>query len=135
MLRLNALSILPTLKSIGIIARQISTSGRLRCPPAGEAGKIENEGFNIQKNGGYGLSHKFSRTSHTASCNYYQCLQVAHLINQLALLSKSFKEYFFKDAKESLKSLKEFGMAVLLVNKISNEKIDRLLESVGQLSY
>jgi hypothetical protein len=108
--------------------RQISTSGRLRW-------KIENEGFNTQKNGGYGLSHKFSRTSHTASCNYYQCLQVAHLINQLALLSKSFKEYFFKDAKESLKSLKEFGMAVLLVNKISNEKIDRLLESVGQLRY
>jgi hypothetical protein len=108
--------------------RQISTNGRLRW-------KIENEGFNTQKNGGYGLSHKFSRTSHTASCNYYQCLQVAHLINQLALLSKSFKEYFFKDAKESLKSLKEFGMAVLLVNKISNGKIDRLLESVGQLRY
>ena len=108
--------------------RQISTSGRLRW-------KIENEGFNTQKNGGYGLSHKFSRTSHTASCNYYQCLQVAHMINQLALLSKSFKEYFFKDTKESLKSLKEFGMAVLLVYKISNEKIDRLLELVGQLRY
>jgi hypothetical protein len=108
--------------------RQISTSGRLRW-------KIENEGFNTQKNGGYGLSHKFSRTSHTASCNYYQCLQIAHLINQLAILSKSFKEYFFKDAKESLKSLKEFGMAVLLVWEIDNGSIYRLLELVSQLRY
>ena len=44
--------------------------------------KIENEGFNTQKNGGYNLEHKFSRKSFTACLNYYQCLQIAHLINQ-----------------------------------------------------
>ncbi|MCP4458265.1 MAG: hypothetical protein GY816_09620 [Cytophagales bacterium] len=35
---------------------QMSKSGRLRW-------KIENEGFNTQKNQGYGLQHKFSQTS------------------------------------------------------------------------
>ena len=108
--------------------KQISQTGRLRW-------KIENEGFNIQKNSGYALSHKYSRTSHAASCNYYQCLQIAHMIDQLALLSKSIKEKYFKDDKESQKSLKEFEMAILLVYKFSTNKINQLLESVGQLRY
>ncbi len=47
----------------------ISQAGRLRW-------KIENEGFNEQKNGGYNLQHKYSRTSFNVSKNYYQCLQI-----------------------------------------------------------
>ena len=45
--------------------------------------KIENEGFNSQKNHGYELEHKYSRVSHEAMQNYYQLLQIAHMINQL----------------------------------------------------
>ena len=44
--------------------------------------KIENEGFNIQKNGGYNLEHVFS-TDNVASKNYYFLMQIAHMINQL----------------------------------------------------
>jgi hypothetical protein len=44
--------------------------------------KIENEGFNDQKTKGYELEHKFSRISYTALQNYYQLLQIAHMINQ-----------------------------------------------------
>ncbi len=62
---------------------EISHTGRLRW-------KIENEGFNIQKNHGYNLHHKYSRSSYIASKNYYQCLQIGHLINQLVELSKNF---------------------------------------------
>lgn len=54
--------------------------------------KIENEGFNTQKNLGYDLQHKYSRVSFTATKNYYQCLQIAHLFNQLLELSQSMKE-------------------------------------------
>jgi len=46
--------------------------------------KIENEGFNTQKNGGYELAHKYSRVSFVATQNYCLCLQIAHLINQFA---------------------------------------------------
>lgn len=45
--------------------------------------KIENEGFNTQKNGGFELGHKFSRNNFGSYKNYYQCLQIAHLISQL----------------------------------------------------
>ena len=55
---------------------QVSQAGRRRW-------KIENEGFNTQKNHGYELGHKFSEISFLALKNYYQCLQIAHLINQL----------------------------------------------------
>lgn len=44
--------------------------------------KIENEGFNMQKNGGYNLEHVYSENE-TAMKNYYIILQIAHIINQL----------------------------------------------------
>jgi hypothetical protein len=59
----------------------VSQTGRLRQ-------KIENEGFNDQKNQGYALEHKFSRVSFPAMKNYYQCLQIAHIINQLVQASQ-----------------------------------------------
>jgi hypothetical protein len=56
--------------------RQIGNEGgRLRW-------KIENEGFNMQKNGGYNLKHAYSRNE-IACKNFYLLLQIAHMINQL----------------------------------------------------
>jgi hypothetical protein len=59
---------------------ELSASGRLRF-------KIENEGFNTLKNGGYGLEHKYSRTSYLATKNYISLMHIAHLFNQLYELS------------------------------------------------
>lgn len=50
--------------------------------------KIENEGFNIQKNRGYELQHKYSQSSYEALQNYYQILQIAHAINQFVEKSR-----------------------------------------------
>lgn len=44
--------------------------------------KIENEGFNAQKNGGYELEHAYS-LNNTALKNFYFLLQIAHILNQL----------------------------------------------------
>jgi hypothetical protein len=73
-------------------------NGRLRW-------KIENEGFNVQKNLGYELEHKFSRKSYTAMQNYYQLLQVAHMINQLAEKMSAFIELLHEHSKQTIKSL------------------------------
>ena len=51
--------------------------------------KIENEGFNAQKNQGYALHHKMSRKNSTGIKNYYTCLQIAHLLSQLLTLAKN----------------------------------------------
>jgi hypothetical protein len=50
-------------------------AGRLRS-------KIENEGFNIQKNSGLNLEHVFSQTWENAKA-YYYLLQMGHLLMQL----------------------------------------------------
>jgi hypothetical protein len=44
--------------------------------------KIENEGFNIQKNGGFNLEHVYG-TGERQIKNYYVLLQIAHMILQL----------------------------------------------------
>ena len=64
---------------------ELSDSGRLRW-------KIEKEGFDQQKNHGYNIKHKFCRISYTGMKNFYQCCQIAHLINQLIELSTEFKK-------------------------------------------
>jgi hypothetical protein len=55
--------------------------------------KIENEGFNVQKNGGYALEHSYSQDA-VASKVFYLVLQLAHLLFQLieqgSLLRKAF---------------------------------------------
>jgi hypothetical protein len=67
-----------------------SYTGRLRW-------KIENEGFNTLKNGGYGLAHKWARKSYQALKNYCQFMQMGYFINQLMVKSTVFQEAFMKD--------------------------------------
>ncbi len=76
----------------------ISQAGRQRW-------KIENEGFNTQKNHGYNMKHKYSRVSWRAAKNYYQCLQIGHLINMLIELSVDFIK--FRVGKMTVKKLWE----------------------------
>lgn len=67
--------------------------------------KIENEGFNTQKNQGYKLEHKYSRKSFIALQNYYLILQIAHLINQFAIISKPITRLLSEHSKVTIKDL------------------------------
>jgi len=60
------------------------------------AGKQENEGFNTLKNGGYGMEHQYARKSYTALKNYFEFMQMAHLIHQLMTLNTRFQEDFMR---------------------------------------
>jgi hypothetical protein len=78
--------------------REIACGGRLRW-------KVENEGFNTQKCGGYELEHKYSRKSYNALKNYYTLLQIAHLINQLVEKGKDVCAILRLRPKETLHNL------------------------------
>lgn len=58
--------------------------------------KTENEGFNIQKNGGYNMEHRYIEDYNGAKC-FYLLLQIAHIINQLiekgSLLTEEIRKY------------------------------------------
>jgi hypothetical protein len=93
--------------------------------------KIENEGFNVQKNGGYCLAHKFSNSSIWAYKNYYQCLQIAHIIGQLIEHSKELIELKKKDKKQTNKNLWEQARNTLT----HSEKMEMLLSDVKENSH
>jgi hypothetical protein len=89
---------------------ELTAAGRLRW-------KIENEGFDIQKHHGYGLGHQFSRGSMLAMKNYYQLMQIAHLMNQLFELSSLLAEV--RRTKESLAHIWQ-----CLVGEVRHEILD-----------
>ena len=86
---------LPTGKST---IKNLSKAGRLRW-------KIENEGFNEEKNNGYHMEHLYSRTSFTAQQNYYQCMLIAHLFNQLLEHSQKIQSLLKRFHKITIKYL------------------------------
>ena len=57
--------------------------------------KIENEGFNVQKNGGYALEHAYSQDA-IAGKVFYLLLQIAHLLSQLIERGSLFRQAFPK---------------------------------------
>lgn len=64
---------------------------------------IENEGFNVQKRGGYGLEHAYTTNPSSAKVFYF-LLQIAHLLAQL--LSKGdLLQQIFPDGLGSEKNL------------------------------
>ena len=105
--------------------KKISTAGRLRW-------KIENEGFNEQKNSGYNLKHKYSRKSFIATQNYYQCLQIAHIINQLSHKSKIIKELI--KGHDTIISFIETAVSLLIAGSFE-ENLHEFLHLKCQMRY
>jgi len=68
------------------VASLANQGGRLRW-------KIENEGFNVQKNGGYDLEHAYT-TDVTSAKVFYFLLQIAHMLAQLIEKGSLFKTAF-----------------------------------------
>lgn len=81
-----------------IIANQ---GGRLRW-------KEENEGFNIQKNGGYNLEHLYLKDYNGMKC-IYLLIQIAHILNQL--IEKG--NLLTKEIKKALGSIREIAQRLL----------------------
>jgi len=95
--------------------RVLSATGRLRW-------KIENEGFNTQKHLGYALEHKYARVNWQAAKNYYQCLQIGHLINQLTVLSTAFQALL--EGKITLRHLWCTMIAFLLYGRLRRSTLE-----------
>ena len=79
---------------------KIAKGGRLRW-------KIENEGFNVQKNRGFNLKHPYSQNER-AMKNFYLILQIAYIISQLIEKGSLLKH----------KAQKVFGSATTLFEQM-----------------
>lgn len=95
--------------------------------------KIENEGFNTQKNLGYALKHKFSETSELAMKNYHTCIQIAHMINQLFELQVLVKERI--KGRETICSLWRFIKSYFSLLEIACGELKEYIQTKRQIKF
>ncbi len=82
--------------------------------------KIENQGFNSQKQGGFALEHLYSH-DYTSAKVFYFLLQMAHLFFQLMVAGNLFKKYFprgFGSLKNFAERLREAWRNSLLHEQV-----------------
>ena len=94
---------------------------------------IENQGFNMQKNGGYGLEHAFSK-SNAAMKNFYVLMQIAHIFNQLMEQGSLLRERI----KLNMGSLRVFSQkmwAALTETLIDDQRLRWVLASRIQIRF
>ena len=78
--------------------------------------KIENEGFNAQKNHGFALEHMFSE-NYTAMKNHYYLIQIGHMIAQFVELGlRRLKALETTSAQTLFADIKEVFRTVLLTD-------------------
>lgn len=107
---------------------QLSNGGRARW-------KIENEGFNVQKNGGYGLRHAYSKNPNGFKV-FYLLMQIAHTITQLVahgnLLKKIFPKGFGSAANLAfalLEAIRNSSITPIQIALINSTKIQIRFDS------
>jgi len=90
--------------------------------------KIENEGFNVQKNGGFNLEHVYSNNE-TACKIFYFLLQIAITISQLIERGSLFRKAFPRGVGSAkniafrlLEAWRNFRLTTELLDKIRAER-------------
>ena len=95
--------------------------------------KVENEGFNVQKNGGFALEHAYT-TNSIASKVFYFLLQIAHLIAQLIEKGSLFRKAF----PAGVGSAKNIAFRLLEAwrnLRLSANQIQRMLDARRQIRF
>ena len=106
--------------------QQIAKGGRSRW-------KTENEGFNMQKNGGYNLEHAYSEHE-LAAKNFYFLLQISHIINQL-MEKGSLLEDKIKEAFGSIRNIARKLLEDLRTKSIDPNQLQRELSTPFQIRF
>jgi hypothetical protein len=95
--------------------------------------KIENEGFNVQKNGGYALEHAYTEDSNAAKVFYF-LLQIAHMLAQLmdkgSLLKNAFPAGFGSAKNLSFRLLEAWRNA-----RLSKADFDTMFPAQFQIRF
>jgi hypothetical protein len=95
--------------------------------------KVENEGFNVQKNGGYALEHAYTKDSTSAKVFYF-LLQIAHMLAQLiekgSLVRKAFPNGFGSAKNLSFRILEAWRNA-----RLTKDDLDTILCSHFQIRF
>ena len=80
------------------------------------------------------MQHKYSRRHFGAMQNYYQLIQIAHLINQLTEKLKQIKNAL-KSSGRTILSLLEDLVTAMIKEYIAKEEVLQTVENTKQLRY
>lgn len=114
-------------ENVAILANE---GGRLRW-------KIENEGFNEQKNSGYNLEHAYSEKPNAAK-NYYMLLQIAHMFETLVQKGSLLTRVLGRALKEvigGVRKLAEYLKESLRNHLIPAEALDAAAAARIQIRF
>jgi hypothetical protein len=114
-----------TVKIINVIELS-NRGGRLRW-------KIENEGFNVQKNGGYALEHAYTHNALSAKV-FYLLLQLAHTLAQLIERGSLFRQTF-PTGVGSAKNLAWRLLEAWRNARLRAQQIDHMLSTSVQIRF
>jgi hypothetical protein len=95
--------------------------------------KIENEGFNVQKNGGYALEHIYTHDPGSAKV-FYLLLQLAHLLAQLMERGSLFRRAF-PSGVGSAKNLAWRLLEAWRNARLSDQQIQHMLITRVQIRF
>lgn len=95
--------------------------------------KIENEGFNAQKTGGYEMEHAFS-TNNVATRHFYILLQIAHIANQL-MEKGSLLRGKIRESMGSLRVFSERLWALMTETLIDVERLRAVVDQRIQIRF
>ncbi len=95
--------------------------------------KIEKQGFDQQKNHGYNICHKYCRDSYRGMKNFYQCCQIAHMVNQLVELTKDFDRYI--PGKKTIKHLWMCLKAFMMSGEVRKSTVNASLAHKTMIQY
>jgi len=110
--------------NINNVIESCNQGGRLRW-------KIENEGFNVQKNEGYALEHIYTH-DHVSTKVFYLLLQIAHTLAQLIERGSLFRKAFPKGVG-SAKNLAFRLLEAWRNARISPRRIEEMLNTRVQI--
>jgi hypothetical protein len=118
-----------------LISRNVTEKNAVALANSGgrDRWKVENQGFNVQKNGGYGLEHAYSENSNSLKVFYF-LLQIAHMISQL-LLKGSLLKKVFPVGCGSAKNLARLILEAWRTIRLTGEKIQRICSSRFQIRF
>ena len=81
------------------------------------------------------MSHKYSRVSYLAMKNYYQCLQIGHMINQLLIYSTEFQKELKSHGKLTVKHLWLRLIGLMIWKKVDEKKLRYIDEEKVQIRF
>lgn len=118
-----------------LISRNVTDKNAVAIANSGgrDRWKVENQGFNVQKNGVYGLEHAYSENTNSFKVFYF-LMQMAHMIAQLLLKGNLLKNVFPRGCGSAM-NLARFILEAWRTIRLTCERMQEICNCRFQIRF